>query len=126
MKKLLFLTAAMSFNVMAGTTLVCNDQNSHAVYKLQLTNGNTELVFSPLLKDASTLSKNVVTLKYNEGESSELYSLFAGKNLDQNVVAVELKNKELVRGKIAEVYVSYSKNASNKVDQKTIFLCDVE
>lgn len=126
MKKLLFLTAAMSFNVMAGTTLVCNDQNSHAVYKLQLTNGNTELVFSPLLKDASTLSKNVVTLKYNEGESSELYSLFSGKNQDQNVVAIELKNKELVRGKIAEVYVSYSKNASNKVDQKTIFLCDVE
>lgn len=126
MKKLLLLTAAFSFNVMAGTTLVCNDQNSHAVYKLQLTEENSTLVFSPLLKDNSTLSKSVVSLKYNEGESSELYSLYAGKNLDQNVVSVELKNKELVRGKIAEVYVSYSKNASNKVDQKTVLLCDVE
>lgn len=126
MKKLLLLTTAFSFNVMAGTTLVCNDQNSHAVYKLQLTEENSTLVFSPLLKDNSTLSKSVVSLKYNEGESSELYSLYAGKNLDQNVVSVELKNKELVRGKIAEVYVSYSKNASNKVDQKTVLLCDVE
>lgn len=126
MKKLLLLTAAFSFNVMAGTTLVCNDQNSHAVYKLQLTEENSTLVFSPLLKDSSTLSKSIVSLKFNEGESSELYSLYAGKNLDQNVVAVELKNKELVRGKIAEVFVSYSKNASNKVDQKTVLLCDVE
>lgn len=125
-KLLLLLTAAFSFNVMAGTTLVCNDQNSHAVYKLQLTEENSTLVFSPLLKDNSTLSKSVAALKYNEGESSELYSVYGGKNLDQNVVVVELKNKELVRGKIAEVYVSYSKNASNKVDQKTVFLCDVE
>jgi hypothetical protein len=125
MKKLLLLTAAFSFNVMAGTTLVCNDQNSHAVYKLQLTEENSTLVFSPLLKDNSTLSKSVATLTFNEGESSELYSVYAGKNLDQNAVVVELKNKELVRGKIAEVYVSYSK-ASNKLDQKTVFLCDVE
>lgn len=126
MKKLLFLTAAFSFNVMAGTTLVCNDQNSHAVYKLQLTEENSSLVFSPLLKDSSTLSKSIVTLKYNEGESSDLYSQYSGKNLDKNVVSVELKNKELVRGKIAEVLVSYSKDASNKVDQKTVLLCDVE
>lgn len=126
MKKLLLLTAAFSFNVMAGTTLVCNDQNSHAVYKLQLTEGNSSLVFSPMLKDSSMLSKSVVTLKYNEGNSSELYSLYIGKNLDKNVVSVELKNKELVRGKIAEVFVSYSKDASNKVDQKTVLLCDVE
>lgn len=126
MKKLLLLSVVFSFNVMAGTTLVCNDQNSHAVYKLQLTEENSTLVFSPLLKDNSTLSKNIVTLKYNEGESSEVYSLYAGKNLDKNVVTVELKNKELVRGKIAEVYVSYSKNASNKIDQKTVLLCDVE
>ncbi|MEA9355317.1 hypothetical protein SHI21_03855 [Bacteriovorax sp. PP10] len=126
MKKLLLLTAAFSFNVMAGTTLVCNDQNSHAVYKLQLTEENSTLVFSPLLKDNSTLAKSVASLKYNEGGSSELYSVYTGKNLDQNTVVVELKNKELVRGKIAEVFVSYSKNASNKLDQKTVFLCDVE
>jgi hypothetical protein len=126
MKKLLLLTTVFSFNVMAGTTLVCNDQNSHAVYKLQLTEENSALVFSPLLKDNSTLSKSVATLRFNEGESSEIYSLYSGKNADRNVVVVELKNKELVRGKIAEVYVSFSKDASNKVDQKTILLCDVE
>lgn len=127
MKNLLFiLTVICSFNLMAATTLVCNDQNSHAVYKLELAQENTALVFSPVLRDSSTLSKSVVTLKYNEGESGAVYSLYEGKNGDKNAVIVELKNKEIVRGKIAEVYVSYTKNASNKLDQKTVFLCDVE
>ena len=125
MKKLLFiLTAALSFNVMAGTTLVCNDQNSHSVYKLQINNEASTMVFSPLLKDSSTLSKSVTVLGYNEGESNETYSLFAGKNADQNTIVVEVKNKEMVRGKIAEVYVSFSKDTV-KLDQKTLFLCDV-
>lgn len=127
MKKLLFvLTAAFSFNLMAGTTLVCNDQNSHAVYKLELTQENTTLIFSPILKDSSTLSKSIVTLRYNEGESSAMYSLYEGKNTDKNAVIVELKNKEINRGKIAEVYVSYTKKSSDNLDQKTVFLCDVE
>ena len=126
MKKLLFLTAALSFNVMAGTTLECNDQNSHAVYKLQLNEENSMLVFSPLSRDNSTLSSSVAVLKYNEGESNKMYSLFAGTNSDSNVVVVELKNKELVRGKIAEVYVSFTKDASKRLDQKTVLLCDVK
>lgn len=126
MKKLLLLTAAFSFNAFAGSTLVCNDQNSHAVYKLQLSNENATLVFSPLLKDNSTLSKSSVSMNYNEGESSELYSVYTGKNLDKNALVVTLKNKEIVRGKIAEVLVSFSKNASNKIDQSTVLLCDVE
>lgn len=124
MKKLLLLTAAFSFNVMAGTTLVCNDQNSHAVYKLQLTEENSTLVFSPLLKDNSTLSKSVATLRFNEGGSSEMYSLYSGKNEDRNFISVELKNKELSR-KEAEVFVSFSKD-SKKVDQSTVFLCEVK
>jgi hypothetical protein len=126
MKKLLLLAATFSFNVMAGTTLVCNDQNSHAVYKLQLPEAKSTLVFTPLLKDSSTLSSSVISLKYHEGESSEIYSLYAGNNIERNVVVVELKNKELIRGKIAEVYVTFSKNASNILNQKTILLCDVE
>lgn len=126
MKKLLFLTAAFSFNVMAGTTLVCNDQNSHAVYKLQLNEEYSRLVFSPLLKDNSTLSKSVIVLKYNEGESNKTYTLYEGENADKNFVVIELKKQELVRGKIAEVYVSFTKDASDKLDQKTVLLCDVE
>lgn len=125
MKKLLFiLTAAFSFNVMADTTLICNDQNSHSVYKLQISNDSSIMVFSPLLKDSSTLSKSVTTMRYNEGESNEVYSLYAGKNADQNTIVVEVKNKEMVRGKLAEVYVSFSKDTV-KLDQKTLFLCDV-
>ena len=125
MKKLLFiLTAAFSFNLMAGTTLVCNDQNSHSVYKLQISNDTSTMVFSPLLKDSSTLSKSISVLSFNEGESNETYSLYAGKNADQNTIVIEVKNKEMAQGKLAEVYVSFSKDAS-KLDQKTVFLCDV-
>lgn len=125
MKKLLFiLTAAFSFNLMAGTTLVCNDQNSHSVYKLQISNDASTMVFSPLLKDSSTLSKSISVLSFNEGESNETYSLYAGKNADQNTIVIEVKNKEMAQGKLAEVYVSFSKDTS-KLDQKTVFLCDV-
>lgn len=125
MKKLLFiLTAAFSFNLMAGTTLVCNDQNSHSVYKLQISNDTSTMVFSPLLKDSSTLSKSISVLSFNEGESNETYSLYAGKNADQNTIVIEVKNKEMAQGKLAEVYVSFSKDTS-KLDQKTVFLCDV-
>lgn len=125
MKKLLLLAALFSFNAMAGTKLFCNDQNSHAVYKLELTEGNSTLVFTPVSRDNSTLSKSVVALKYNEGESNAVYSLFSGKNDDSNVVIVELKNKEILTKKDAEVFVTFSKNASNKVDQSTVFLCEV-
>lgn len=125
MKKLLFiLTSALSFNVMAGTTLVCNDQNSHSVYKLQINDEASTIVFSPLLKDSSILSKSVATLNYNEGESNKVYSLYAGKNADQNTIVVEFKAKEMVPGKITEVYVYFS-NDNVLLDQKTLFLCDV-
>lgn len=125
MKKLLFiLTAAFTFNLMAETTLVCNDQNSHSVYKLEINNLASRMVFTPLLKDSSTLSKSVVTLRYNEGESNETYSLYAGVNSDKNTIVVEVKNKEMINGMLTEAYVSFSKGSS-VLDQKTLFICDV-
>lgn len=125
MKKLFFiLTAAFSFNLMAGTTLVCNDQNSHSVYKLQISNDSSRVEFTPLLKDSSALSKSVATLVYNEGESNETYSLYEGTNIDKNTIVVEIKNTELINNRIAELNVFYTKD-NIKLDQKTIFLCSV-
>lgn len=124
MKKLFFiLTAAFSFNLMAGTTLLCMDQNSHSVYKLQINNNSSRIVFTPLLKDSSALSKSVATLVYNEGESTETYSLYEGTNIDKNTIVVEIKNAELNKDP-AELNVFYTKD-NLKLDQKTIFLCNV-
>lgn len=125
MKKLFFiLTAAFSFNLMAGTTLVCNDQNSHSVYKLQISNDSSKVVFTPLLRDSSALSKSVATLGYNEGESNETYSLYEGINIDKNTIVIEVKNSELINKNIAQVEVYYTKD-NIKLDQKTVFLCSV-
>lgn len=125
MKKFLFiLTAILSFSAMANTSLVCNDQNSHSVYKLEISSDSGKMVFSPILRDSSTLSSSVATLRYNEGESGSAISIFEGKNADKNTIVVEVKNNELVPGQIAEVNVYFSKS-SEKLDQNTLFLCDV-
>lgn len=125
MKKLLFILAtAFSFNLMAATTLVCNDQNSHSVYKLEINDETTRMTFSPILKDSSTLSKSIVNLRYNEGESNEIYSLYEGVNTDKNTIVIEIKSKEMISGNLTEAYVSFSKD-SKMLDQKTLFLCDV-
>ena len=125
MKKILFiLTAAFSFNLMATTTLICNDQNSHSEYKIQISNDSSTIVLSPILRDSSTLSKSVTVLGYNEGESNEVISLYAGINADKNTIVIEGKIKEIVFGKIQKLNVYFSKNIS-PLDQKTIFLCSV-
>ena len=125
MKKVLFiLTATFSFNLLAATTLVCNDQNSHSVYNIQISTDSSTIVLSPLLKDSSTLSKSVTVLSYNEGESNESISLYAGINADQNTIVIEGKIKEIAFGKIQKLNVYYSKKIS-PLNQKTIFLCSV-
>lgn len=125
MKNLVLAAAAVfSFNTMAGTTLVCNDQNSHSVYKLEINDSGSKMVFSPILRDSSTLSKSVATLRFNEGESNEALVLFEGRNEDQSTIVVETLRNELYHGKLAELNVSFSKGNS-KLDQSTIFLCDV-
>ena len=125
MKKVLFILATtFSFNLLAATTLVCNDQNSHSVYNVQISNDSSTIVLSPMLKDSSTLSKSVTVLGYNEGESNDQISLYAGINADQNTIIIEGKVKEITFGKIQKLNVYYSKNIS-PLDQKTIFLCSV-
>ena len=125
MKKLLFILATtFSFNLMASTTLICNDQNSHSVYKLKISDSASNIVFKPIMRDSSTLSKSSVVLNYNEGESNDKISLYAGINADKNTIVIEGKVKEINFGKIQKLNVYYSKNIS-PLDQKTIFLCSI-
>lgn len=125
MKTLLFiLTTTFSFNLLAATTLICNDQNSHSVYNLQISSDSSTMVFSPILRDSSTLSKSITVLSYNEGESNETLSLYAGINADKNTIVVEGKIKDITFGKIQKLNIYYSKNIS-PLNQKTIFLCSV-
>lgn len=123
MKKFIILLA-ISLNSFAATGLICNDQNSHAVYEIQLSKNNVSLL--PLLKDSSVLSSSVVNLKVMEGESTTNSTLFSGINKNQNIVVLELPNRALEtlnKSEIVEVDVIFSKDSKKILDQKTEFLC---
>ncbi len=125
MKTILFiLTTTFSYNLLAATTLICNDQNSHSVYNLQISSDSSTMLLSPLLRDSSTLSKSITVLGYNEGESNEKSSLYAGVNADNNTIVIEGKVKAITLGEIQSFNVYYSKNIS-PLNQKTLFLCSV-
>lgn len=124
-KILIALTMLISANVMASTTLVCNDQNSRAVYKLSLNEDSTKMTFTPILRDNSLLSSSVASLRYNEGESNSVYSLYEGNNLTNGKIVVELKNKTITYGSTAEVSVVYADRSKKDSSHKTIMLCEV-
>ncbi len=126
MKKLIFLLA-ISLNSFAATGLICNDQNSHAVYEINV--GTDQITFIPLLKDSSALSSSTVNLKIMEGESTENTTLFSGVNKSQSILVLELPNnafKPLKRSDILEIGVVYSKASKKVLDQRTEFLCSVK
>ncbi len=122
---LILLSLFIASNVMANTNkeLVCNDQNSHAVYALKLNENKLEI--KPLIKDSSTLSSSEITLNYEEGESSEANKLFSGKNKDNKTIVAILSAeqvKNIKANQIIEVQVLFSGD-TKKLDQRTEFLC---
>lgn len=127
MKKLFVIfSIIINVNAFADTILFCNDQNSHAVYQLELNANNTRMQMSPILKDSSTLSKSIVNLRYNEGESGDTVTMFEGKNLNSDVIVIELNLKQLENSQLAEVEIFFTKNSSKILDQKTTFLCEIK
>lgn len=122
---LILLSLFITSNLTASTNkeLICNDQNSHAVYSLKL--NENKLDIKPLIKDSSTLSSSEITLNYEEGESSDLNQLFSGKNKDKKTVVAILSAeqvKNIKANQIIEVQVLFSGD-SKKLDQRTEFLC---
>ncbi len=122
---LMSVLLASSLFASESKTLVCNDQNSHAVYSLKVTNNQLEL--SPLIKDASVLSASEVVLSYEEGESSETLQLFSGKNKDRKTIVAQLSVEQILKIKknqVVDVEMLFAKEGKN-LDQKTTFLCSL-
>lgn len=122
---LVLFTLLLSVNLFAATkkTLICNDQNSHAVYGLELLNDKLEL--KTLIKDSTVLSSSDLILAFEEGESSDKLQVFTGKNKERKDVVAILsveQVKNLKRNQIVEVEILYSKDSRN-LDQKTNLLC---
>jgi hypothetical protein len=117
--------------VLADASLLCHDQTSSAVYKLELgnrlniNNRYKSLVLSPEIKDDSNLSLSIANLHYNEGESSDDETLYEGNNLDQITVIVEIDTKSLSAATITTAVVSYTGNDTSKLDQRTKLSCSL-
>lgn len=108
------------------TSLVCNDQNSHAVYKLTLTQDLQKLQLTTLIGDSSVLAAGTKQLRFQEGESAEDSALYAGKTNDALNVAVHLDAKRaatLKKYEILEVFVQYQAERNANLALSTTFLC---
>ncbi len=124
---LILMSVFLASNLFASEskTLVCNDQNSHAVYSLKVANNKLEI--SALIKDSSVLSSSDVVLNFEEGESSESLQLFSGKNKDRKTIVAQLSVEQVLKiekNQIVEVELLFAKD-SKSLDQKTTFLCSL-
>lgn len=127
MKTLLFASIMLiSSNLMAATTLICNDQNSRAVYKLTLNDNATKLNFEAIAKDNSLLSSSAASLRYNEGESNSAIALYEGVNLKNDTIIVEIDKKTVAQNSTAELTVYYAASTSTILNNKTTFLCELK
>lgn len=128
MKTLSILFAlTMSFNVFASDTkLICNDQNSHAVYELKISEDLRSTSLKALLADSSVLAEGTKKLSYLEGESSETVATFAGKTNGGLEIAL-LFNAEraakLKSNEILEVSVYHQQHRTDILSVHTEFLC---
>lgn len=124
---LLALTFLFSVNAFAkDTALLCNDQNSHAVYKLTITGDLKKLQLETLIGDSSVLAAGSKSLKYQEGESSEDSALFAGKLNNALNVAVHIDVKRatsLRKYEVVEVQLQYQAERNANLALSTEFLC---
>ena len=124
---LIALSLLVSFNAFSkDKALTCNDQNSHAVYKLTVTEDLKKLQLVTLVGDSSVLSAGSKPLKYQEGESAEDSALYAGKLNNSLSVAVHLDAKRalsLRQYEVLEVFVQYQAERNANLGLSTVFLC---
>lgn len=117
----------VSSNVLAAETkLICNDQNSHAVYELKLSEDLRSTTLAALLADSSVLSAGTKKLSYEEGESTESVATFGGKT--NNGLAIALlfnaeKASKLSPNEILEVNVFHQQHKTDILSGHTQFLC---
>lgn len=128
MKKMTaFFALALSLNVFAAEIkLVCNDQNSHAVYELKISEDLRSSSLKALLADSSVLSAGTKKLSYQEGESSETVATFAGRTNSGLEIALLFSAERAAKlrtNEILEVAVYHQQHKTDILSAHTEFLC---
>ena len=123
----IILGVIFSLQTFAGdTTLLCNDQNSHSVYQLLLSEDLSTAKLVTVLGDGSALATGTRNLQMEEGESSAELSTYAGRSnsglqvalLLNSTMAVSLKTYEVL-----EVTAYYQQQKGGILSGNTILLC---
>ena len=123
----IILGVVFSLQTFAGdTTLLCNDQNSHSVYQLFLSEDLSTAKLVTVLGDGSALAAGTRNLQMEEGESSAELSTFAGRSnrglqvalLFNSTKAVSLKTYEVL-----EVTAYYQQQKGGILSGNTVLLC---
>lgn len=128
MKKLLVsLTVVFSAQVLASDiTLICNDQNSHSVYSLEIAKDLSTAELLPLLADSGVLSQGSNNLKLQEGESSDSLFTYAGKTKRGLSLALLLNAKAagtLERFETLDVEAYFQHKKDGDLSGHTSLLC---
>ncbi len=126
-KLLIVLGILTSLSTFASETLlICNDQNSHAIFELQISEDTSTSVLKTLLADSTLLASGTRVLTLQEGESSATLSTYAGKTNSNLHIALLLNTslaETLKTSEILEVNVYYQKQKGGMLDGKTLLLC---
>lgn len=121
MKTIALITSLM-FSFSAFSEVICNDQNSHAVYEMNVAIEDF-ITLTPISKDSSLLSKAPALLE----KQSE--TVFGGHNFEVTTrVMAKLNYKKaraLKKGQILEVEVFVESEANAKNTYHTELLCSL-
>ncbi len=113
-------------SVASDSYLLCNDQNSHSVYELKISENLNSIKLTTLLADSSVLSSGSKTLNFEEGESTPEMSTFGGKTNSGLGIALLLDSRKasnLKSYEILEVNVFYQKAKGDILSGNTLLLC---
>jgi hypothetical protein len=108
------------------TRIICNDQNSHAVYRLELSSDHTRTKLVTLVGDSSVLSAGAENLKIQKSESSSEMSTYAGRSTSSLHMALlynSQKAADLSSFEILEVTAYYQQYKGDILSGKTTLLC---
>lgn len=110
----------------AETTLVCNDQNGHSVFRLEVAEDLQTSKLVTIIGDSSVLAAGTKNLEIIEGESSEEMATYAGrtnKGLSLALLFNARKAQNLKEFEILEVTAYYQKQKGDILSGNTLLLC---
>ena len=114
-----------SFQSFAETLYYCADVDTKTYY-LFTQISEKEFLLEPKGKDEKALSLSKATLKYNEGESGNILSVFEGKNEDQVRMVFDVDMARLTSGEQTPVSVAFSQVGGKILNQEASLLCELE